>query len=78
MSHGPKIDYASCQGCGACYDDCPTDVFGWDSDKKRPLVLRPEECSYCIICEVDCPELAINVELPLWVRVEHMEPGLES
>ena len=73
MAHGPNIDYSSCNGCGICYEECPTDVFGWDKEKKRPTVIRPEECTYCVICEIDCPEVAIDIELPLWARVEHME-----
>ncbi|MBW2028509.1 MAG: ferredoxin family protein [Deltaproteobacteria bacterium] len=73
MSHGPRIDYSSCKSCKTCYDICPMDVFGWDTEKNLPFVLRPDECSYCVLCELDCAELAIDVEPPLWVRVEHLE-----
>ena len=73
MKTGPNIDYGYCNGCGICYEICPTDVFGWDSEKKRPVVVRSEECSYCVVWELDCPEAAIDVQLPLWARVEQME-----
>ncbi len=64
MSSGPNIDYVSCSGCGICYDICPGDVFGWDKKGKLPTIIRPEECSYCVVCELDCPEVAIDVQLP--------------
>ena len=73
MSHGPNIDYSNCRSCKDCYEVCPTDVFGWDEERNLPVVIRPEECTYCILCELDCDELAIDVELPLWAQVEHME-----
>jgi adenylylsulfate reductase subunit B len=62
---GPKIDFRACNGCGTCYQHCPLDIFGWDEEKKMPTVAYPSECSCCCLCETMCPELAIDVELPL-------------
>ena len=73
MSHGPKINYLDCIGWKTCYEGCPTDVFGWNEEENLPIVLYPDECSYCIMCEVDCDEMAIDVELPIWIRLEHLE-----
>jgi adenylylsulfate reductase, subunit B len=66
VTYGPKIDYKHCNGCGRCYQYCPMDVFNWDEKKNRPVIARPEECwPNCVTCELECSELAVNVELPL-------------
>jgi adenylylsulfate reductase subunit B len=65
ISYGPKIDFKFCNGCGVCYENCPMDVFGWDEEKQMPTVAYPGECSCCCFCEVLCPEVAIDVQLPL-------------
>jgi adenylylsulfate reductase subunit B len=65
ITYGPKIDYTYCNSCTRCYEDCPMDIFGWDVEKKIPLVLYPFECALCCICEMICPELAIDVRFPL-------------
>ena len=65
VNYGPKIDYQHCNGCGACYEHCPLDIFGWDEEKHRPVVAYAGECSCCCYCEVMCTEVAIDVHLPL-------------
>ena len=65
MSYSPKIDPKLCNGCGKCYDECPMDVFGWDEAARRPTVAHPGECRFCLICEMNCPEIALDVGLPL-------------
>jgi len=68
VTYGPKIDYRWCNGCKKCYDACPQDIYDWDDEKGLPIVAYPEECYICGFCELNCPQLAINVELPLAVR----------
>lgn len=70
INYGPKIDYRFCNGCGMCYQHCPTDVFGWDEEKKMPTVAYPGECAFCCQCEPMCPEMAIDVELPLHAMID--------
>jgi NAD-dependent dihydropyrimidine dehydrogenase PreA subunit len=41
------------------------DVFGWDESARRPTVAHPGECRFCLICEFNCPEVALDVGLPL-------------
>jgi len=41
------------------------DIFGWDEKTKMPTVDYPGECSICCFCETTCPEVAIDVRLPL-------------
>lgn len=49
-----------CKGCGICIAFCPTKVFDTLPDGK-PKVARPEDCIQCMLCEIRCPDLAINV-----------------
>ena len=65
INYGPKIDYRYCNGCGVCYENCPMDVFGWDKQKEMPVIAYPGECSFCCFCEIICPEVAIDVCIPL-------------
>ncbi|MBW2030860.1 MAG: ferredoxin family protein [Deltaproteobacteria bacterium] len=68
-THGPKIDYRRCNGCGVCYNMCPQDVYGWDKDRDQPSISYPGECWHCGICEIDCPEKAIDVQLALQAKL---------
>jgi adenylylsulfate reductase, subunit B len=70
ISYGPVIDYQHCKGCGDCYECCPMDVFGWDQEEKRPTLAHPTECRVCCVCEIQCPEVAINVRIPLHARID--------
>lgn len=65
ITYGPIIDYSFCTSCTRCYEECPMDIFGWDEEKNIPLVLYPGECALCCVCEMECPELAIDVRFPL-------------
>ena len=65
INYGPKIDYRHCNGCSECYENCPMDVFGWDKEKQLPTVDYPGECTICCFCETLCPEVAIDVLIPL-------------
>lgn len=55
-----------CKGCNICIDRCPVDALE-ESDKLnrrgvRPPKLKEEnECNYCRLCELICPDLAITV-----------------
>jgi adenylylsulfate reductase, subunit B len=65
INYGPTIDYRHCNGCRRCYDQCPMDIFGWNEEEQRPTVEYPGECWFCCFCEVMCPQVAIDVKLPL-------------
>jgi NAD-dependent dihydropyrimidine dehydrogenase PreA subunit len=70
INYGPAIDYEICDGCGKCYEYCPMDIFGWDKEKQVPIIDHPAECRVCCVCEIVCPQLAIDVRIPLHVRID--------
>lgn len=65
----PKINSELCNGCRRCYETCPLDVLGFDEDRKVAVVLYPEECWHCGVCELECSEGAVDVTLPLKMRL---------
>lgn len=51
-----------CKGCGICVALCPKQVLELDREEKVCAV-RPEDCICCKMCEIRCPDLAIEVIL---------------
>ncbi len=49
-----------CKGCGICVRFCPKQVLELDSEEKV-VAVRPEDCICCRMCELRCPDLAIEV-----------------
>ncbi len=63
------IDYDQCVNCKICYNVCPLDVYGWDDHLAVPVVAYPAECYHCGLCEIDCPAVCIDVQLPVHARL---------
>jgi 2-oxoglutarate ferredoxin oxidoreductase subunit delta len=49
-----------CKGCGICVAFCPKTVLDLD-DEDKALAARKEDCIACKLCELRCPDLAIEV-----------------
>jgi 2-oxoglutarate ferredoxin oxidoreductase subunit delta len=55
-----------CKGCNICIDRCPVDALEESNILNRrgvrpPRLKEKNECNYCRLCELICPDLAITV-----------------
>lgn len=50
-----------CKGCGICVHFCPTKTLCMNEFKA--YVDDPEKCTACMMCELRCPDFAIEVEI---------------
>lgn len=59
----PQITIFSdwCKSCGICVAFCPKEVLAMDENRKV-YAKAPEKCIACHMCELRCPDFAINVK----------------
>jgi 2-oxoglutarate ferredoxin oxidoreductase subunit delta len=55
-----QLDLELCKACGICIELCPDKVFDRDQ-LGYPVLARPDDCSQCLLCELHCPDFAIEV-----------------
>ncbi len=61
--HSIEIYKSWCKRCGICVAFCPAGVLDQD-ESGPPCVKDPERCTGCQLCELRCPDFAINVRTP--------------
>ena len=54
------IEQKACNYCGSCVSICPKDCLVMVRGKCH--VARPEDCIKCMLCELRCPDFAIEIE----------------
>ena len=62
-----EVDPSKCNGDGVCIDVCPVEVFELqdlpeNSDSKKSVPVKADECILCMACVTSCPTEAITVE----------------
>ena len=57
-----RINRDWCKGCGICVHFCPKKVLELDREDKS-VPAHPDQCICCMLCEMRCPDLAIEVIL---------------
>jgi 2-oxoglutarate ferredoxin oxidoreductase subunit delta len=55
-----QLDVSLCKACGICIALCPENVFD-ATDMGEAVVARPDDCTQCLLCELHCPDFAIEV-----------------
>jgi 2-oxoglutarate ferredoxin oxidoreductase subunit delta len=53
------VNKAWCKGCGICVEFCPQDVLEMKDGSSE--VAHIEKCTLCQLCELRCPDFAIEV-----------------
>lgn len=64
----PRIDEGRCRLCGLCVQSCHQHALILITSKK--ILLMPELCEGCRVCELICPFQAIDAS---WVEAGHIE-----
>jgi len=56
-----RIDPEKCDGCGICVYDCGANVIRFTAKKEKVFPFGNKQCVNCFLCELVCPEKAIEV-----------------
>jgi NAD-dependent dihydropyrimidine dehydrogenase PreA subunit len=59
----PRIDPARCDKCGICVFECPFSLFKYHPRVEKIVFTQAKECVDCFICEVRCPQNAIEITI---------------
>jgi len=51
-----------CKACGICVAFCPKNALGLDEDSGKVSVVDQEACVGCRLCELRCPDYAIDID----------------
>ncbi|MFZ1986979.1 MAG: 4Fe-4S binding protein, partial [Desulfatitalea sp.] len=57
-----RLNREWCKGCAICVAFCPKNVLELDREEKA-VAARLSKCIACRLCEMRCPDLAIDIVL---------------
>ena len=62
MSFDIELDLDACDGCGTCFEVCPSECFD-EPEGGKVVVIEDnrEDCVGCMACETQCPNEAIEI-----------------
>ena len=55
-----SISRVFCKKCGICANVCPKQVYEFNG-LEGPQVAKPDDCIFCDLCIMMCPEMAIDI-----------------
>ncbi len=66
MTYDHHIDSEKCKGCSLCVSICPKNVLDIAKELNAKgyypaYRARPEDCIYCAMCCLMCPDVAITI-----------------
>jgi NAD-dependent dihydropyrimidine dehydrogenase PreA subunit len=65
----PTVALDRCMGCGICTTSCGRNVYAFDYEKNKPVVVAPQMCMVgCTTCATTCPEDAIDFPSRGYIR----------
>ena len=57
----PTVEKELCIGCGLCVLGCEANVYAFDFNENKPVVVAPLNCKVgCVTCANTCPVHAIS------------------
>jgi len=57
----PTVEKELCIGCGMCVLGCGANVYAFDFNEHKPVVVAPLQCKVgCVTCQNTCPVYAIS------------------
>ena len=65
----PTVVADRCVGCGLCATSCGRNVYAFDYEANKPIVVLPQMCMVgCTTCATTCPEDAIDFPARGYIR----------